>query len=405
MESPRCKAMIIHHRAATRGNVSYDNAHPFEHDLSEKETSDGKARWLIGVHNGGVTFRREEDGRQFAVDSDHLFYRMTRDGAAKALSETYGDWALVWTDMLEKKIHIASNEERALHFAPVKGCNTILIASEAAMLYWLAKRNGLDLEAIYRPKKGMLYTFDPSGDVKKFTSDPLPQPVRKEEPVVKATSKSADSCKWDASRRCNVSETITYRFEDYYGPEKVNKIKGLAIGSEYWFEFKQAVQHQKDENKWDLYGNIITTDAEIVKAAIFNVSTTLKNNVRDSQDIYVKPIGVRDIVNKATGTVVPVVIMAPPIVIISDTAIDKAVSDLMDSVRGDEDFAGDRTVRGPGNKQIGIKQFNKLVKDGCSRCGDNLTVFEADQIGWVNGDSPVCEECIPLMTDAGYTVS
>lgn len=386
------KAVIIHHRAATRGSVSWDNAHPFEHDLDEK-------RWLIGVHNGGVDYRRVEDGLEFDVDSDHLYYRMTRDGAAKALGETRGAFALVWADIIAKTIHIASNEERAIHFAPVTGANTILIASEAAHLHWLASRNGLKIDQIYRPKAGLIYTFDPAGDVRKFTAAPFEIPVQKEVVTNVAKRKST----FNPTTRRHETETSEFKFEDYYGPSSTEALK-IDAGSDVLFNYRTAITSTNSDQKFDVYGEVMDDNAEIMKAVILAMPRTLVDNVREAKDVYARIIGKRDVIDKKNGSITPVLLMAPPHIIIRDEdPVEKFVREVSEDE--EDDVAGARTVRGPEGKQIGLAKFLKAVDKGCSNCGDNIVVGDADEIGWVNGEQPVCSACCNTLVDSGFTVN
>jgi len=385
------KAVIIHHRAATKGSVSWDNAHPFEHDIDDN-------RWLIGVHNGGVDYRTREDGIDFFVDSDHLYYRMTRDGAAKALGETRGAFALVWADMITKKIHIASNEERAIHFAPITGANTILIASEAAHLHWLASRNGISLDQIYRPKAGLIYTFDPAGDVRKFTATPFEVPVRKE--VVKSNVAPRKST-FNPTTRKHETENESFKFEDSYGPSATQALK-IDSGQDVLFNYRTAITSDKADQKFDVYGEVMDDNAEIMKAVILSMPRTLVDNVREAKDVYARIIGKRDVIDKKSGVVVPILLMAPPHIILRD---EDPVEKFVREVSEDDDTAGARTVRGPEGKQIGLAKFLKAVDKGCSNCGDNIIVGDADEIGWVNGEQPVCSACCNTLLDSGFTVN
>src|SRR5690606_27734200 len=130
-----------------------------------------------------------EDNIRFDVDSDWLYYRMAKDGAAKALGECDGAYALVWTQG-DEHIYIAANAERSLHWAKVRGDNCILVASEAAMLYWLASRNSLDIEDIQLPDVKYIYKIS-TKDVTSITTIP----------VVRSTKKSEDWNNWGWDRK------------------------------------------------------------------------------------------------------------------------------------------------------------------------------------------------------------
>ena len=158
---------VLHHRAATRGRVNYDTSHPFEHVIGN--------RYLVGVHNGSLTNTPDTyDGIDFSVDSDYALYRILKDGKA-AFSEFAGAYAFVWYED-DHKLRIACNGERSFSFAYVHKKNTMLMASEPSMLYWLAERNNLEIEAPVQPDKFKLLTFDLDGDLRDFTDEAIDKP-------------------------------------------------------------------------------------------------------------------------------------------------------------------------------------------------------------------------------------
>lgn len=392
-------ATIIHHRAATKGSVKYCNAHPFEWDLDDE-------RWLIGVHNGGVDYRKKEDNIDFEVDSDHLYYRMTRDGAEKALGETRGAYALVWADMPKGEICISGNDERAIHFAPIKGKNALLIASEAAFLYHLASSTGLLLEDMWRPEPGRIYHFDPKGKIRDYYVTKIDEPkVIVAVPERGANSASSKSlARFNPSTRAHELETASFKFEDYYGPHHMDGLH-VSHGVDTFFDFKTTAVNPEDNTRVDVYGEVMDETGEIMKAVMLKMPRVVGDNLRHSSEAYAKVIGKRDIMNKKTGTFNTILILSSPTAIKHEDNkdVDVIIAGLGDAVVEDEDSIG-ATVRGPENKQVTIKKYDTFTKNGCSRCGDSIQPKDADFIGWVNGDQPVCQTCVPLMEQAGYEV-
>lgn len=158
-------ATVLHHRKATQGSHTYENCHPFEHENDD--------RYLVGVHNGSLSNdRKKEDNLIFTVDSDWALYLLMRDGI-DALSQFNGAFTFVWYEN-DGKLRIARNGERPFAIAPVRGENRILMASEPEMLYWLAKRNGMELEDVMEPDAHNVFTFDlENGDLRDFAVDPF----------------------------------------------------------------------------------------------------------------------------------------------------------------------------------------------------------------------------------------
>lgn len=155
---------IMHHRAATKGSVNYDNCHPFIHE-------DGD-RYLIGVHNGSIrNAPARYEGEEFYVDSDYALYRIFKEGK-EAFKNLDGAYAFVWYED-DHKLRIACNGERIFSFAFCHKKNSMLIASEPRMLEWLAERNSIDIDDVLQPDAHRLFTFDLNGDLRHFESEPF----------------------------------------------------------------------------------------------------------------------------------------------------------------------------------------------------------------------------------------
>lgn len=100
---------VGHNRAATRGSVTIQNAHPFTFGA------------VTLVHNGTLT----DKGRsldtfddKLAVDSMQIALALSEvppTDAAKVLSKVYGSFALVWYDTRDESINFARNSGRPLH--------------------------------------------------------------------------------------------------------------------------------------------------------------------------------------------------------------------------------------------------------------------------------------------------
>lgn len=379
---------VIHHRAATHGSVSYHNCHPFEHEMPDD-------KYVVGVHNGTVhSFSRTEDGINFSVDSDWLYYRIAKLGAAKALGELdSGAYALVWFEKPSNKVYIAANKERPIHWAAVKGKNVLLVASESEMLYWLAHRNGMEIEQVFYPAVDKVWEFDPAGDLRSPVAIDMIKPPK---------SKSSD---WNNHTRQPVvagghavrRETTNALIVDKYGPDSLTATAFTHM-EEVSFSMKRAVPIET--NRADaraVFGEAISNStAAIQEAVIANTNTATVENLEKCYDATCKVIGCREITDKATGLVTSVLLIAPPHrTMLTDKPTDEVV-ELDDLPFGTTGSVVQELpeVRGPRGRNIPLVEFLSLVKHGCSCCSADISIKEADDLGWVNNNSPLCNKCV-----------
>lgn len=145
----RCSFMIGHNRAATKGLVNSQNAHPFVHGD------------IVGVHNGTLTsYHNLPDYQKFDVDSDALIHAIDELGEDEAIKRANGAFALIWYNTASEELKIIRNAQRPLCYGISNDDQEILVASEMGMLYWLAFRNNIKLDKVEQFEVGMLYTFN-----------------------------------------------------------------------------------------------------------------------------------------------------------------------------------------------------------------------------------------------------
>jgi len=370
-------ATIVHHRAATHGTVSMDNCHPFEHKAGE--------RYVVGVHNGTIhTFSRNEDGKSFDVDSDWLYHRIARDGAMKALgSLSGGSYALVWAEKPSDKIFMAVNEQRPLAFAFVRGLNAMVLASEHAHLWYLAWRNGIEVEQIMYPAVDTIYEFDPKGDLRDYKTHDI-EKIKYKPPAYSAPSYSSAPPVNQVVRQHGVNE-----IRDVYGAASNLNEMGFNPGEELEFVLhrKLAMANRATET-YALFGEVINPRAVVEKAVINGATSNVIENMTKSKLIMVKALGTREITDRTTGKVVDkFVICSTPSCDIED--------DSGEQLANVEDENSDPFVIGPRGNPVTKEEWERLTSRGCSHCGERFHVEEAGTIVWTSsGDSPVCAQCI-----------
>lgn len=145
---------VGHVRAATQGDVNEANAHPF---IGHKNNA-GKD-YIIGVHNGTL-YGWEYHGTAHDVDSAWAYQHLAEKGIA-AFEDFYGAYAMVWFDTEHPgKVFLGRNKERPLSIARSMDGKSIIGASEAGMLQWLAKRNDIEIGEVYSLDEDNLFSID-----------------------------------------------------------------------------------------------------------------------------------------------------------------------------------------------------------------------------------------------------
>lgn len=142
------KLVVGHNRAATKGEVSAKNAHPFE-----KEN-------IILVHNGTLTNHYElKQTYGGEVDSETCASMIKEIGPVAALKEIRGAFAFVWFDSNERCLYMVRNDERPLHITTRIDKKTLMFASELETLVWAAGRRNIKTDGPKYLKPGVMYKF------------------------------------------------------------------------------------------------------------------------------------------------------------------------------------------------------------------------------------------------------
>lgn len=147
---------VGHNRAATKGKINNQNAHPFH------------CGDIVGVHNGTlVSMHQLDDNRDFDVDSECIFHNIDKNGAKETIEKLNGAFALVWWNVETETMHIIRNKERPLCYAVCEENQSIYFASEPLMLAWICERNSIKIGQIQPFEEMVEYVFTP-GDVLNF---------------------------------------------------------------------------------------------------------------------------------------------------------------------------------------------------------------------------------------------
>lgn len=117
-------AIVGHNRAATKGKVSDETAHPFIHDNTAL------------VHNG--TLYHHKALADVEVDSEAICQAISKSSYKDILPKLDGAFALIWYDAKEKEILITRNDERSLWIFETLEFD--YVCSELNMGNWLLQR-------------------------------------------------------------------------------------------------------------------------------------------------------------------------------------------------------------------------------------------------------------------------
>lgn len=433
-------ATIAHHRAATFGTVTLENAHPFVH--GHKRDKD----MVVGVHNGTL---HNFDRRDFDVDSDWLYSKIHQEGAEQALSGVNGAYALVWYEQSTNRLRIASNGQRSIYWAAIAGSNVMLIGSEHPMVYAVAHRNDLTLEEFFTTKPGFIYSWELDGkhnvrkptDVAKINEAPAVEsykpaggtgnhaPFRPSAATVPRTGPNGTISTGDNQRIVYTDAATGVEIVSCHNPElTVDALGDLGFtwGQEVEFctaspDEKTACYHVNDGAGYispDFGSYASSTD--LAEAVMLGANPAVKYNMDGASRIMCKIIGHRrviypnaeakDFVLVGTPFLMEFVdgVARPPILVdkgsneYEDTPVDNGdlITSLDELLIGLEDldvFPETKYIDGPRRHKISETEFNLLTKDGCAYCTTNLSVDEANSglILWTGGDgkTPVCLDC------------
>lgn len=126
---------IGHNRAATRGKVNVDNAHPFLHDS------------IMLTHNGtlNTVYNIKPDYKAFDTDSETICHHIAYKGVESLWNKLQGAAALAWYDGSDDTVHLLRNDKRPLAYAYTEDYKQMLYSSEPGILKAVCWRRNIKL--------------------------------------------------------------------------------------------------------------------------------------------------------------------------------------------------------------------------------------------------------------------
>lgn len=138
----RGKFLVAHNRAATRGNITDKNAHPFWKDNK-----------VVMVHNG--TFRGDHKKHaDTEVDSEalcHLLASHEPNEIDKVLNKIDAAYAVMWFDTRDGTLNIVRNNDRPLFM--LETTTAYIFSSEYLMVQFAAYRTGINIPKDGKPEQ------------------------------------------------------------------------------------------------------------------------------------------------------------------------------------------------------------------------------------------------------------
>lgn len=349
--------LIGHNRAATKGKVNDEGAHPFEFDN------------VIGVHNGTlVTHAALNPGQTFSIDSEAIYAAIDRDGVDDTIEQLNGAFALVWFDKVDKTIKAVRNNERPLAIITLKNSDTVILASEPKMAEWIVHRQlrtSVAVDKVQYIPPGKLYTFN--------TDNPSDWNIR------------------DVKLRPEMQHYFPHYNKSYpqkpkHDP-KIIHIGDLTVDKDIEMFVSDVDIVNKDLIKVTGY-----CDSEQIPL----VQCYIMENNQAKIDIHAIEAGhsitgpIKNIKNKDN------------LLLVTMVAINHFVYETVPEEGEEEPTIV--PLLGPSGKEITLDVWERFTKGGCAICSCDLS--PGNEILWTNSAQPICNEHdAEQLNDFGVTIN
>lgn len=155
----RGRFVIGHNRAATRGEVNTDNAHPFVEEN------------IILVHNGTLWDTKGITDKEVKVDSNAIAHALVSSTPEEVFPKVNGAFACVWFNTTTQKLYAIRNKDRPLFI--LENTDNYFLSSEPFIMAMPATRQDRKIDNMIDIEPGTLYEWDMEGKMssKKLISE------------------------------------------------------------------------------------------------------------------------------------------------------------------------------------------------------------------------------------------
>ena len=435
------RVFIGHNRAATRGAVNNQNAHPFQHGH------------ITMVHNGSlVSYHTLPDHTKFTVDSEAVAHSLMAIGDKATLKKLNGAFALVWWDDNDKRLKMARNSQRPLHLASIEGKNTVIWGSEESMLHYVAGRAGLKIKDTWELPIKTIVTFNPKdkdiwgsciqeeveyltyGRANGYDTNGFPHhgegtdwygsnqrskkereeaaaKVKKEREKTEERFKKRDEMSAKMFKHLGIKKGdnlhfIVWDFKPYNDKYPDMGIwEGCTMDEPYVTVYLYGMTEQAFEIGEDYMGEALSMgclDESESSTRVSNFKLTIANQTveRLDEDEHAETTIILASEVKDTSKKELIIPEKKSILTISGVIEESSENGRGGTESADVDFL---YILGPRGIAISADDWGELTKHGCGSCACDLDTKDSFDVEWMgeNKDQPVCGSCYAGMYGKG----
>ena len=386
------RAAIGHNRAATKGAVTSDNAHPFQ------------VGNITLVHNGTLSYLsglplspyKDKQLKGVDVDSEVIAHNLAHKPIEEWYEDLVGAWALVWHDASDGSINMVRNAQRPLHIAKVEKEDTILIASEADMLSFVSRRARINIEDIYLLGLDTLFKWKPDTPVMSPVTTKLqtyPQSY---------ASRGGYGQQNVAGSRRSAYQSVPFTATESDKVFLCGKMRDIPTEHQLLLMNKDLEPADRLEfSPWEIpreRGSVPVwgwLDEAESPALVIGCPDYAIDTVGTKTKWVVRPLTVTYPDNGSVSELCEDGIVICKYVQIKSTAPPAR------KPKEDKDEEGHHRLYAVGKDgvRLTIEEFRDKTRDGCAYCMDNISFFDDLDITWTGEGRPVCAKCTEDMLE------